>query len=282
MTPSKKVRNVIGGIIAKYQEIFGVEIYAYVFLTNHYHLIVRAPRGNFDEFAENVNREIARRINFLNQRRGKFWSRRYDDQEIKSEEDLLEAFLYVTTNVSRHGLLEDPAKWPGLHSLRQSLDEQDRIFGFTEYSHPEGPRRTLHTLRISILPQFKGLNKGTRRERISKLVNERIREIKEARSASNERFLSLGKLRTQILGSVPNRVSNRPRPSCYTKFAALRRQHRIEERLRRLQYSEASLRFRMGILKTTFPRYSFRPPLHRRPRIVPFKPLSPNHFQNAA
>jgi REP element-mobilizing transposase RayT len=50
MVPSNSVRELIGGIIARYQEIFKVEIFAYCVLSNHYHLLVRALKGNIDEF----------------------------------------------------------------------------------------------------------------------------------------------------------------------------------------------------------------------------------------
>ncbi len=46
MVPSRNLEKVLGGIVARYQEICGVEIYAYTFLSNHYHLIVRAPKEN--------------------------------------------------------------------------------------------------------------------------------------------------------------------------------------------------------------------------------------------
>jgi putative transposase len=101
LRPNRTVRRIIGGIIARYQEMLDIEIYAYAFLSNHYHLIIRAPHSNVDAFTGHLNREIARRMNYLNKRTGSIWPRPYTDQKILSEEDLLEAFLYITTNPTR-------------------------------------------------------------------------------------------------------------------------------------------------------------------------------------
>ncbi|MCB9030042.1 MAG: hypothetical protein H6619_03250 [Deltaproteobacteria bacterium] len=57
ITPNSKTRKLIGGIVGRYQEIFGIEIV---------------------------------------------------DQQILGDKDLLECFLYVETNATNHGLIEDP------------------------------------------------------------------------------------------------------------------------------------------------------------------------------
>jgi REP element-mobilizing transposase RayT len=174
---TSNVRKLIGGIIARYQEIFGIELFAYNVLGNHMHLLVRAPGSNIDEFCENVNREIAKRINWRNKREGKFWGRRYDDQQVLSEDDLVEAFLYVTTNPTKHGLVSNSQDWPGLNSYEHCLTEKDRHFSFNHYS--EERRVTKHKLKLSVLPAFKKLSKGKRIALIKRLLVERTNEIAE-------------------------------------------------------------------------------------------------------
>ncbi len=113
LRPGKDVNKVIGGVLARYSEIFEVVIYVYAFLSNHYHLLTKSPKSNADEFLENVNRELARRLNWKYHRSGKFWSRRYSEQEVPNEDDLLGAFLYITTNPTRHGMVEQPSSGQG-------------------------------------------------------------------------------------------------------------------------------------------------------------------------
>ena len=276
ISPTANVRKLIGAIIARYQEIFGIELFAYNVLGNHMHLLVRAPRSNIDEFCENVNREIAKRINWRNKREGKFWGRRYDDQQVLSEEDLLEAFLYVTTNPTKHGLVSNSQDWPGLNSYEHCLTEKDRNFSFNHYS--EEPRVTKHRLKLSVLPAFKGLSKSKRTALIKRLLVKRTNEIAKERGKG---FLGLQALLDQAPGERPGKVSKSPRPRCYTKCPELRRNFRKLDRARRDEYSYASMRYRVGI-DVTFPEFSFKPPVHRAPRLIPFKPLTKEHFKNAA
>lgn len=276
ISPTSNVKKLIGGIIARYQEIFEVELFAYNVLGNHMHLVAKAPKSNIDEFCENVNREIAKRINWRHKREGKFWGRRYDDQQILTQDDLLEAFLYVTTNPSKHGLVSNSQDWPGLNSYEQSLTEKDRCFSFNHYS--KEPRVTKHKLKLSVLPALKELSKKKRAELLTKLLSERSAQIAKDRGKS---FLGLQALLDQEPGEKPANVSKSPRPRCYTKCSELRRNFREIDRARRDAYSYASMLYRVG-RKATFPEFTFKPPLHRAPRVVPFKPLTAEHFKNAA
>lgn len=271
LTPNSRMKALTGGIIARYQEKFSIEIFAYAVLGNHPHLLIRAPRSNTDEFCENVNREIARRVNWLHRREGPFWARRYVDQEVVSEEDLLEAFLYVTTNPSGHGLVADSATWPGLNCVKHVISGKDRKFRFYQYSNPEQPV-VEHRLRISILPQFENLRPSKRKATIAKLIQERHEQIIEQRGKDG--FLGLEAIRQQEAGARPQRVKKTPRAPFYTKCFETILELKARVRARREAYDWASFRYRLGDTSVEFPLHSYKPPLHRRPRIVPFAPLS--------
>lgn len=283
MKPNKKVRRIIGGIIARYAEILGIELFAANFLSNHYHLLIRALGGNADEFEENVNREIARRINWINHREGKFWERRYDDQPILNEDDLLEAFLYITTNPVKHGLIRDPATWPGFNTCNMSINEKGETYSFNHYSAENvADRITHHTIVIKPLPQFAALSSKKRKEKIGQLINERTKLLIEERKANGMGFLGLEAIKEQDPNDKPISVSRSPRPHCYSKNPEVIKEHRRNVLNRRDQYTEASARYRLGDVNALFPEYSFKPPLHRKPRTQPFKPLPEDYFRKAA
>ena len=65
MCPNPEVNQIIGGIIAKYQHKYNIVIYACTVLSNHYHLVAQAPKKNMWRFAGSINREIAKRLNWL-------------------------------------------------------------------------------------------------------------------------------------------------------------------------------------------------------------------------
>ena len=275
ITPNSKVRRLIGGILARYQEIFQVIIYDFIFLGNHYHLLIKAPLGNADEFCENVNREIARRLNFLHHREGKLWSRRYDDQEVLTEDDLLEAFLYISTNPTRHGLIEDPAEWTGLSAYQQVIDGEDRRYSFYHYSAEEEEAKvTTHTLKVSPLPQHEHLSQKERAKLIKGLLAERATELVAERKEKGLGFLGLAGIRLQATGETPRSVARSPRPPCYTFDLELRREFRKQCRYRRQRYDQASRYYRLGEQNVEFPAFTFKPPLHRLPRLIPFTPIT--------
>ena len=275
MIPSANLKKLHGGILARYQEIFEIEIYAYFFLTNHIHLLIRAPKGNADEFLENVHREIARRMNFKLRREGRFWGRRYDDIPVGNESDLEEAFLYVSTQATRHHLLEDASEWPGLHSFNHSIKETDRTFTFYHYSAEEGePKSTTHTLKLSILPTLESLTQSERKTLVKKLLNERLDQLRTDRKAEGKGFLGIKKLIGQSEGDVPSNVSKGRRPHCYSKCKETWLKLRTLLRARIAQYKEASFYYRQGLNDVKFPEFSFMPPLHRLPRLLPFKPIA--------
>ena len=85
MVPRPEITNIIGGVIAKYSSLLEIDLYAVIVLSNHYHLLAKAPKGNLSFFAENINREIAKRVNWHLGREGFFWGRRYDDQIVVEE-----------------------------------------------------------------------------------------------------------------------------------------------------------------------------------------------------
>ncbi|MBX7144620.1 MAG: transposase [Oligoflexia bacterium] len=271
LVPSTELNQMILGVLARYQEMFGVVIHAYTFLSNHPHLLLRAPRGNLDEFMENVAREIARRANYHSGRKGKFWSRRYSDQIVLSEEGALEAFLYVTTNSTRHGLVKHCKDWPGVCSYNQCLDGQDRECVFIHYSKRDyigsgNFVRSKHILKLAPLPQHAGLSQGERAVILKKLIDERCQFYVAKRNAAGEGFLGVAGILKQRLGGAAMTTANSPRPTCYKDTLERMREFRRQARERRCRHREASIRFRFGDYSVQFPPFSYKPPSHRRPR----------------
>lgn len=165
-----------------------------------------------------------------------------DDQQVLSEEDVLEAFLYVTTNPSKHGLISNSQDWPGLNSYEHCLNEKNRYFSFNHYS--DEPKVTKHKHKLSVLPAFQKLSKKERSALIKGLLLERSNVIAKERGKG---FLGLRALLEQSPKEGPGEVSKSPRPRCYTKCPELRRKFRELDKIRRQEYSYASMRYRVGI-----------------------------------
>lgn len=245
LKPTPEMTQTIGGIYARYQEKYKIEINALTVLSNHSHALVRAPDGNLSEFAENVQREISRRSNFINGRSGSLWGARYSAQRILTEEDLLEAFLYVTTNAVKHGLVDHPSKWPGLNSYLQSLRGEPEYYRFKHYSQLVNgkPVETTHALIISPISVHEGLIQTERKKEFLRLVSGRVDDLRDTRTKAGLGFLGVRKILAQVPGERPRSTSKSPKPPCYSKnVEAIREFNEANKELKRV-YSEASYEF---------------------------------------
>ena len=279
LRPSKEVNKIVGGVIARYQEIFKIQIFALTVMSNHMHLVVQAPEGNLDEFMENVDREIARRINYKHRRRGRFWSRRYRAQAILNEADLEEAFLYTVTNSVKHGGAKHPEEWLGLCSYEQNISEKTKRYPFYRYSEVDKDKRiTYHDLNVSPLPRLKNLELKERSKIIAELIEERTENLIEVRRSKGQGFLTPEQVREIDPFSTPRVSNHSPSGNCYSKDAAVIREYKLIEARRRISYALASLRFRLGELSAVFPDFTFKPPLHRKPRLIPFTLLPDDYL----
>ena len=45
LKPSPYVNNLIGGVLARALRLFNVQLYAFVFASNHFHMVVKAAGG---------------------------------------------------------------------------------------------------------------------------------------------------------------------------------------------------------------------------------------------
>lgn len=288
LVPDPKLNGIVGGVIARYVEMFGIELFAYCILSNHYHLLIRAPEGLLPRFVENVNREISHRVNRLLRRKGYVWGRRYDDQVTIEPYDALEGMLYIVTNPVNHGLVANPRHWPGLTCYQQLLTEKPRDFYFVHYTeYRRAKRRALftgdqvhpsdyqskHTLKLSPLPIYESLSTDERLKTIKKLIEKRTLRLYRERQAEGKSFLGRkAVLKQPRQGRIPERPSQSPRPRCYTRNPQAGLAFRQEEKLKRAAYDVASYKYRAGNLSTEFPPHCFKPPTHHLPKRFLLRP----------
>lgn len=272
---SERTNEIIGGVVARYQELYGIKLHTYIFLGNHYHLVLSDPESNLWRFEQSVNREISRRLNWELRHEGSIWGRRYDDQIAVEDEDALEALLYVTLNGVHHGLAYHPADWPGVNAHEQLRDGNPRIYSFVSYSaYTKAKLRnrkariedftTKHQITLTPLP---GLGVDTIEEQwkiIEPLLQKRLGELRKERKLTPGMFRQ-AQYSKQNPFSKPKSVSRAPRPICYTKSLSAKRIFKEFYHALRDTYHEVSRRFRAGEFSLLFPPHTLKPPLHSVP-----------------
>ena len=56
LVPCSEINNIVGGVLAKYSNLYKINIYEAVVLSNHYHLLLDTEvEGNVSLFEENIN-----------------------------------------------------------------------------------------------------------------------------------------------------------------------------------------------------------------------------------
>ena len=77
---------------------FGVETHAYCLLGNHYHLLLRTPRGNLSRAMRHINGVYTQYYNYLRNTDGSLFRGRYKAINIEASNYLLEVSRYIHRN----------------------------------------------------------------------------------------------------------------------------------------------------------------------------------------
>ncbi len=100
------------GWLKEYSKEFGVQVHAWVFMTNHVHLLVTPQRENaVSRMMQAIGRIYVRYFNREYRRSGTLWEGRYKSCLVQSKEYLLQCYRYIELNPVRANMVEDPADY---------------------------------------------------------------------------------------------------------------------------------------------------------------------------
>ena len=123
----ESTNKVILGILGRAQALYKIKICAFVFMGNHYHMIICGQAQNISPFMNYVNGEIAKAFRKLTgQYRGRFWESRFKEQRLATPHDVYRMILYIIINPVKAGLVRHPREYPGLISYNLSEETEVR------------------------------------------------------------------------------------------------------------------------------------------------------------
>ena len=130
LLPDPELRNIIGGWFARALETYGkgIEIYAFVFLSNHCHILLKDNYGNLALFMWYFQTNAAKAINKYWGRKGRVFARRYDAALVKTDADLLDRLQYTLTNPVKANIVEQCGQWSGLSSYAATVSDEPLLF----------------------------------------------------------------------------------------------------------------------------------------------------------
>ena len=190
LKPTRDIRAISKGVLAysleQHQDT--IELHHYVFLSNHFHLLLSAKSSpDLAEFMCYFKGNLARELARVHDWHGTLWQKRYSSEEILDEAALSEIFKYITQNSVKEGLVDHPKDWTGLHGYRQLVMGKkvsgpwiDRTAYYQSLQRREGKLigefTSEHQITLSSPPMWKRLSKSEYKKLCSKLSAEAIRD----------------------------------------------------------------------------------------------------------
>lgn len=97
--------------ISEANDLWGIEVFAYCLMPNHYHLCLRTPRGNLSRVMRHVDGLYTQRFNRRHRRDGSLFRGRYKAIVVDADEYLLAVVRYVHLNPVGGRLARQPQQY---------------------------------------------------------------------------------------------------------------------------------------------------------------------------
>lgn len=100
------------GLLTENAKKFGVQVHAYVLMTNHFHLLATPSAAeSLPQMMQAVGRSYVRYFNDAQGRSGTLWDGRYKSTLVQIDRYLLACMAYIDLNPVRAGLVSDPSNY---------------------------------------------------------------------------------------------------------------------------------------------------------------------------
>ena len=107
---------------------FECAVHAYVFMTNHVHLLITPATGTAISYLmQSLGRKYVQYFNWRHRRTGTLWEGRYKATLIDTEAYLLTCYRYIELNPVRAGMVEHPAEYPWSSYRRNAAGIPDNL-----------------------------------------------------------------------------------------------------------------------------------------------------------
>jgi putative transposase len=149
-SPNRFMRRSLEAVLAKAQNKYQIVIICYLFMGNHYHLILAGGGKRLSPFMNYIDGEIAKRMIRLygNHWGGHFWQDRYHEQKLCSVDDVLNKTAYIFANPVKAGLVHKASEYPGASSIRALYRSDNKTSSLLPFTYPRRFKK-LKSLRTS-------------------------------------------------------------------------------------------------------------------------------------
>ncbi len=274
LKPTDELRSIVIGVLARAQRLYPVELHAFVFLSNHYHLLLSvASAYQLASFMNYLNSNLAREAGRLHGWQEKFWGRRYQAIVISEEEAAqMDRLRYVLSHGCKEGLVARPREWPGAHSVRALVEGQplqglwfDRTQEYAARARSEEFDRlayaTPETIRLEPLPCWRHLSEERYGVQVGELILQIEMETASRHAREGTQPLGVPAILAQDPHERPRKLKKAWAPAFHAATKAARRELVEAYSWFLGAYREAAEKLREGNSSACFPEGSFPPRL---------------------
>jgi REP element-mobilizing transposase RayT len=250
LRPDRKVGEIFEYLLGHLSKVYGIEIHAFVVMSNHYHLVITDTAGRLPDFQRDLNSMLARSINAFRGRWESFWDRKsYSAVALLEDCDLISKMGYTLTNPVKAKLVNRARHWEGATSAGMGFGQARvvaRPEGFFGEEMPEFS--TLELTRPS-------LRDASGSERVEELLAREVSRRETAVRKQGGKAMGMARVLKQDWMSRPatfeRRRGLRPTIAGLNKWARIEALQRSMDWLR--EYKDALKGFVAGDREIEFP-----------------------------
>jgi hypothetical protein len=280
LTPNRELTAIILGVLGRAQALYGIAIHAFIFLSDHYHMLVTSKNGKqLADFVGYVDGNIAKEAGKLGNWRGKFWGQRYQAIPVSDEEEAqIGRLKYLFSNGCKEGLVASPREWVGtsaVNALRKGMSEMKGIWynRTKEYRARLAGRSdvfpSVETVKLTPLPCWRNLNRDAIRSRVSRLIKEIEKETRKMHLEQRTSPAGMNRVLARHPHERPKSMKRSRAPLFHAASVAARKKFREAYNSFVEYYRQAADRLKAGETTVQFPLGSFPPP---RPFLEAYAP----------
>jgi REP-associated tyrosine transposase len=199
----------------------GIEVYAFCFLGNHFHLLLRDTGGKLAVFLGYFLGNIGKAVNrSLDRGPAHFWQQgHYNDQIIHGEKSFWNKYVYITTNAVKSGLVRRTEDWLGFNSFEAAVkNEKITGIGLDRTAHHNANRGNIKRDESEFIDTFEFeltpppmLAQMTAKEQ-TKTIYKMVKhaEVHYLSRRNNKQVLGMAKVMSTNPLRRPERIEKRP------------------------------------------------------------------------
>lgn len=273
LRPSRPLRRLVNGVLARGQKRTGVRIHAFNFLSNHGHALISVrANGDLSRFMQYVAGNLAKETGIAVGWTSRVWGRRYRHSILSAEPEIQAARLrYLLENGCKENLVASPLDWPGASSARalaegKLLIEGDWVDRTALYRAREAGREvteddftTVEVLELTPLPAFEHLTPEQYAAFVRELIGDVEHQTSVRHAADGTRPLGVDAVLAVDPLDTPAPARRTPAPLFLTATREAWQELRAAYREVLAAFLDASGRLRRGTEGVAFPEGTFPP-----------------------